>query len=69
MITDGNRYYQCLPMVTDVLPMVTDVYPMGTDGDQLLPMVAEESSVANHQKVAKIDEKIRKIELATLLET
>jgi hypothetical protein len=33
-------------MFTDVLPMVIDVYPM----------VAEESSVANPQKVAKIDE-------------
>ena len=40
-------------MFTDVLPMVTDVYPM----------VAEESSVANPQKVAKIDEKFRKMEL------
>jgi hypothetical protein len=30
--------------------MVTDVYPM----------VAEESSVANHQKLAKIDEKSEK---------
>ena len=39
-------------MVTDVLPMVTDVYPM----------VAEESSVANPQKVAKIDENIRKMQ-------
>jgi hypothetical protein len=38
-------------MFTDVLPMVTDVYPM----------VAEESSVANPQKDAKIDENIRKI--------
>jgi hypothetical protein len=39
--------------------MVTDVYPM----------VAEESSVANPQKVAKIDENIRKCKkygLATL---
>jgi hypothetical protein len=46
-------------MFTDVLPMVTDVYPM----------VAEESSVANPQKVAKIDENIRKMQknwLATL---
>jgi hypothetical protein len=32
--------------------MVTDVYPM----------VAEESSVANPQKVAKIDENIRKMQ-------
>jgi hypothetical protein len=40
--------------------MVTDVYPM----------VAKESSVANPQKVAKLDEKIRKMEkdgLITLL--
>jgi hypothetical protein len=39
--------------------MVTDVYPM----------VAEESNVANPQKVAKIDENIRKMQkkwLATL---
>ncbi len=46
-------------MFTDVLPMVTDVYPM----------VAEESSVANPQKVKKIDENIRKMQkdgLATL---
>jgi hypothetical protein len=46
-------------MVTDVLPMFyrcfTDVYPMVTD---FYPMVAEESSVANPQKVEKIDEKI-----------
>jgi hypothetical protein len=39
-------------MFTDVLPMVTDVYPME----------AEESSVANPQKVAKIDENIRKMQ-------
>jgi hypothetical protein len=39
-----------LPVVADVLLMVTDVYPM----------VAEEYSVANPQKVGKIDEKIRK---------
>ncbi len=39
-------------MVTDVYPMVTHVYPM----------VAEESSVANPQKVAKIDENIRKMQ-------
>jgi hypothetical protein len=39
--------------------MVTDVYPIGTD---VYPMVAEESSVANPQKVAKIDENIRKIQ-------
>jgi hypothetical protein len=53
-------------MFTDVLPMVTDVYPMVTD---VYPMVAEESSVANPQKVAKIDENIRKMQkngLATL---
>ncbi len=36
--------------ITDVYPMVTDVYPM----------VAEESSVTNPQKVAKIDEKSEK---------
>jgi hypothetical protein len=46
-------------MFTDVLPMVTDVYPMVTD---VYPMVAEESSVANPQKVAKIDENIRKMQ-------
>jgi len=34
-------------MVTDVYPMVTDVYLT----------VAKESSVANPQKIAKIDEK------------
>jgi hypothetical protein len=39
-------------MVTDVYPMVTDVYPM----------LAEESSVANPQKVSKIDENIRKMQ-------
>ena len=39
-------------MVTDVYPMVTVVYPM----------VAEESSIANPQKVAKIDENIRKMQ-------
>jgi hypothetical protein len=44
--------------ITDVLPIVTHVYPMVTDAYQ---MVAEESSVANPQKVAKIDEIIRKI--------
>jgi hypothetical protein len=46
-------------MFTDVLLMVTNVYPM----------VAEENSVANPQKVAKIDENIRKMQkegLATL---
>ncbi len=50
--------YPMKPMVTNitnVLPMVTDVYPMVTDVD---PMLAEESSVANPQKVAKIDENI-----------
>jgi hypothetical protein len=46
-------------MFTDVLPMVTDVYPMVTD---VYLMVAEESSVANPQKVAKIDENIRKMQ-------
>ena len=53
--------YPMKPMVTDitdVLPMVTDVYLMVTN---VYPMVAEESSVANPQKVAKIDENIRKI--------
>ncbi len=39
-------------MFTDVNLMVIDVYPM----------VAEESSVANPQKVAKIDENIRKMQ-------
>ncbi len=48
MVTDVlPRLANVLPMVTDVLLVVADVYPM----------VAEESSVANHQKVAKIDEK------------
>jgi hypothetical protein len=42
-------------MVTNVLPMVTHVY-------HVYRMVTEESSVANPQKVAKIDEKIRKME-------
>jgi hypothetical protein len=46
-------------MLTDVYPMVTDVYPMVAD---VYPMVAEESSVANPQKVAKIDENIRKMQ-------
>jgi hypothetical protein len=49
-----------LLMVADVLPMVTNTYPM----------VAEESSVANPQKVGKIDEKLEKWNknyLATLL--
>jgi hypothetical protein len=41
-ITDDNRYYCCLPMVTDVYPMV-----------------AEESIVANPQKVVKIDMKMK----------
>ena len=59
MITDGNWYYWCLPTVTDVLLMVIDVYLMVTD---VYPMAAEESSVANHQKVAKIDENIRKMQ-------
>jgi hypothetical protein len=46
-------------MFTDVLPMVTNV-------NQMVP---DESSVANSQKVAKIDENIRKMQkdgLATL---
>jgi hypothetical protein len=46
-------------MVTDVYTMVTNVYPMVTD---VYPMVAEESSVANPQKVSKIDENIRKMQ-------
>jgi hypothetical protein len=48
--------------------MVTDVYPMATD---VYPMLAKESSVANPQKVAKINENIRKMQkdgLATLHE-
>ncbi len=49
MITDVTNV---LPMLANVQPMVTNVYLM----------VAEESSVANPQIVAKIDEKIRKIE-------
>ncbi len=56
MFTDGDW---CLPMFTDVLPMVTNV-------NQMVP---DESSVANSQKVAKIDENIRKMQkdgLATL---
>jgi hypothetical protein len=40
--------YPMKPMVTNI----TDVYPM----------LAEESSVANPQKVAKIDENIRKMQ-------
>jgi hypothetical protein len=44
--------------ITDVLPMVINVYLMVTD---VYLIEAEESSVANHQKVAKIDEKIRKM--------
>jgi hypothetical protein len=51
-----------IPMVTDItniLPMVTNVYPMVTD---VYPMLAEEFSVANPQKVAKIDENIRRIQ-------
>jgi hypothetical protein len=54
--------YSMKPMVTDitnVLPMVTDVYPMVTD---VYPMQAKESSVANPQKDAKIDENIRKMQ-------
>jgi hypothetical protein len=43
-----------LPMVMDTLLMVTDVYPMVTD---VYLTVAKESSVANPQKIAKIDEK------------
>jgi hypothetical protein len=43
-----------LSMVMDTLPMVTDVYPMVTD---VYLTVAKKSSVANPQKIAKIDEK------------
>ncbi len=49
----GADRSQWLLDVTDVLPMMIDVYPI----------VAKESSGANPQKVAKIDEN----ELATLL--
>jgi hypothetical protein len=45
--------------VTNVLPMLANVHPMVT---KVYPMVADYSSVANSQRVAKIDEKIRKIE-------
>ncbi len=45
--------------VTNVLPMLADVYLMVTN---VYPKVAAESSVANPQKVAKIDEKIRNME-------
>jgi hypothetical protein len=41
-------------MVTDILSIVTDILPMVTD---VYLMVAKESSVANPQKAAKIDEK------------
>ena len=54
--------YPMKPMVTDiidVLSMVTHVNPMVTD---VYPMLAEESIVANPQKVAKIDENIRKMQ-------
>jgi len=44
-------------MVTNVLSMVTDVLPMVTN---VYPKVAKESSVANPQKVAKIDKKSEK---------
>jgi hypothetical protein len=44
-------------MFTNVLPIFTDFYQMVTD---VYPMVAEESSVANPQKVAKIDKKYQK---------
>jgi hypothetical protein len=43
--------------VTDVLPMLADVYPIVTN---VYPMVAKESSIANPQKVAKMDEKSEK---------
>ncbi len=45
-------------MVTDVFPMLANVYLMVTN---VYPIVAEESNVANSQKLAKIDEKIRKM--------
>ncbi len=47
-------------MVADVLPMVADVLLLVTD---VYPMVAEDSSVANTQKVPKV----MKNQLATLL--
>jgi hypothetical protein len=43
--------------VTNVLPMLTNVHPIVTN---VYLMVADYSSVANPQRVAKIDEKIRK---------
>jgi hypothetical protein len=46
-------------MFTDVYRCFTDVYPMVTD---IYLMVAKKSSVANPQKVAKIDENIRKMQ-------
>ncbi len=58
--------YLLKPMVTDITD-ITDVLPMVTN---IYPMVAEESSVANPQKVSNIDEKSEKWnkhELATLL--
>jgi hypothetical protein len=48
---DGNSKEPILPMVTEVLPMLTNVYLM----------LAEEFSVANSLKVAKIDEKWKKM--------
>ncbi len=69
MIMIEAEDYPMKPLVTNitnVLTMVTDVYPMVTD---VYPMLAEESSVANPQKVAIIDENIWKMEkdgLATL---
>jgi hypothetical protein len=43
--------------VTNVLPMLANVHPMVTN---VYLMVVKESSVANPQKVAKIDEKSEK---------
>ncbi len=47
--------YPMKPMVTDI----TDVLQIVTDVN---PMLAEDSSVTNPQKVAKIDENIRKMQ-------
>jgi hypothetical protein len=46
-------------MLADVYLIMTNVYPL----------VAEEYSVANPQKVAKIDEKIRKMEQTQVTNT
>ncbi len=45
--------------ITDIIPMVTNIYLIVTD---VYPMVAEESSIANPPKIAKIDENIRKMQ-------